>query len=52
MGGTSIKAGIIENGKLVEALSVPTPAEASSLEVINTLEDFISGFDPSSIEAI
>jgi glucokinase len=52
MGGTSIKAGIIENGNLVEALSVPTPAKASSLEVINTLEDFISGFDPSSIEAI
>jgi glucokinase len=52
MGGTNIRAGLVENGKLGKVLSVATPANAPQENVIDALFGLISQFDLLSVETI
>jgi glucokinase len=52
MGGTNIRAGLIENGKLDKVLSVATPANAPQEIVLDSLFGLISRFDTLTVEAI
>jgi glucokinase len=52
MGGTNIRAGVVENGVLGKVVKIPTPAESSKDEVVDTLAELISKLEPSSVEAI
>ncbi|MDP4278824.1 MAG: ROK family protein [Bacteroidota bacterium] len=52
MGGTSIRAGLVENGLLGEVLSIPTPADALAHEVVEAIAGLISSFCLSTVDAI
>lgn len=52
MGGTNIRAGMVENGSLGEVISVPTPANALAGKVLEALANLISRFTPSLVDAI
>jgi glucokinase len=52
IGGTNIRAGLIENGELDKVFSVATPADASQKVVLDTIIDLISRFNSLSLDAI
>lgn len=52
MGGTNIRAGLVNDGKLEHVVSVPTPANASRNVVLDQLIQLVSKFIPYSFEAI
>jgi glucokinase len=52
MGGTNIRAGVVEDGVLGEVVKVSTPADASKDEVVEALVNLIVKLDPSSANAI
>jgi glucokinase len=52
MGGTNIRAGLIENGKLGKVLSIPTPANSSREVVLDELSRLISKFVKEPFDAI
>jgi glucokinase len=52
MGGTNIRAGVVENGWLGEVLKVSTPAESSKNELVEALAGLILKLDPAKATAI
>ena len=52
MGGTNIRAGLIDTGKLGKVISVSTPAEATRDVVIGALASLIQQFNPETVDAI
>ncbi|HNW51173.1 MAG TPA: ROK family protein [Prolixibacteraceae bacterium] len=52
MGGTNIRAGLIENGVLGQIVKTATPSDSSGEEVIETLVELVAALDPTSAEAI
>jgi glucokinase len=52
MGGTNIRAGVVENGILVGVQKISTPAESSKNEVVEALSGLISKLNPASVSAI
>jgi glucokinase len=52
MGGTNIRAGVVEKGILVEVVKVTTPAESSKDEVVEAVAELILKLDPASVSAI
>ena len=52
MGGTNIRAGLIDMDRLGEVISISTPAEARRDVVIDALAGLIEQFNPDTIDAI
>jgi len=52
MGGTNIRVGLVNDGKLGQVVSIPTPGNASRNVVLDQLIRLISKFVPDSFEAI
>jgi glucokinase len=52
IGGTSIRAGVLVNGELMDIQSIPTPAEESKDVIIATIIDFISSYLAYDFQAI
>jgi len=52
IGGTSINAGIMNDGKLIEKKEIPTPSHASQEVILATIAEFISSYFTYDIAGI
>ncbi|UCS93083.1 ROK family protein [Echinicola marina] len=52
IGGTSINAGLLKDGKLIEKKVIPTPSHAPQEVILSTIAEFISSYFSYDIEGI
>jgi glucokinase len=52
IGGTSIRAGVLINGDLLDIQSIPTPADESQEMILSTIIDFIASYLQYNFQAI